>query len=95
MQYSISEDVPESWFNIIDTFCTVVEYDVEFNKGVPIDNVRFDLHRGLLRVIYEGGNKLTDAFALFAREMSGGICNNCGLPSTRIVFGSPKCESCD
>jgi len=37
MIYSISEEVPLSWNHIISTFITMVEYDIEFNRGIPID----------------------------------------------------------
>jgi hypothetical protein len=94
MIYSISEEVPLSWNHIISTFITMVEYDIEFNRGIPIDDLKFDLKRGLLSVNYSGGSKITDAFAMFAREMSGSICSECGLPSTRAIFGSPKCDDC-
>lgn len=72
----------------------MVEYDVEFNRGIPIDDVQFSLKRNCLAVTYSGGSKVTDAFAMFAREMSAATCNDCGLPSTRKIFESPKCDNC-
>jgi len=95
MNYYVSEDVPSSWDHIISAFITMVEYDVEFNKGIPIDNLQFETKRGLLAITYSGGSKITDAFAMFAKEMSAGTCSECALPSTRLVFGSPKCDNCD
>jgi hypothetical protein len=94
MNYYVSDEVPTSWDHIISAFVTMVEYDVEFNKGVPIDNTEFRVKRGLLGITYNGGDKITDAFAMFAREMSAGICTECALPSTRVIFGSPKCDNC-
>lgn len=94
MNYYVSDEVPTSWDHIISAFVTMVEYDVEFNKGVPIDNTEFRVKRGLLGITYNGGDRITDAFAMFAREMSAGICTECALPSTRIIFGSPKCDNC-
>lgn len=95
MIYSISEDVPAAWDHIIDTFITAVEYDVEFNNGIPIDNLSISVRHGLLFITYSGGDKITDAFAFFAKEMSGSICTECALPATRVVFKSPKCDDCD
>lgn len=94
MNYYVSDEVPSSWDHIISAFVTMVEYDVEFNKGVPIDNTEFRVKRGLLAITYNGGDRITDAFAMFAREMSAGICTDCALPSTRAIFGSPKCDNC-
>ena len=94
MIYSISEEVPAAWDHIIAAFITMAEYDVEFNNGIPIDEVEFRVKRGHLAVTYKGGSKITDAFAMFAKEMSAGICTECALPSTRSQFGSPKCDNC-
>ncbi len=95
MIYSRSEDVPRSWEGIIGAFICSVEHDVDSNKGVPINNLQFGVKRGLLSVNYCGGSKITDAFAFFAREMSGTICYECGAPNTRTTFGTPKCDDCD
>lgn len=94
MNYCVSEEVPAAWDHIISAFITMAEYNVEFNKGVPAEDVRVDIKRGLLSITYSGGDKTTDAFALFAKEMSASICSECSLPSTRKVFGSPKCDDC-
>ena len=94
MNYYVSDEVPAAWDHIISAFITMAEYDVEFNKGIPIDDVEFRVKRGLLAITYSGGSKVTDAFAMFAKEMSGSICSECSLPSTRLVFGSPKCDNC-
>lgn len=94
MIYSVSEEVPQAWDHIIAAFIAVAEYDVEFNKGIPIEDLQFTVKRGHLAVTYKGGSKITDAFAMFAKEMSAGICSECSLPSTRLVFGSPKCDDC-
>ena len=50
MTYSISEDVPSSWDPIIEAFITMAEYDVEYHKGIPIDNLEFGMKRGFLTV---------------------------------------------
>jgi hypothetical protein len=94
MIYYVSEEVPLSWNHIISAFLTMVEYDIEFLNGIPVENLEFRLKRGHLAITYSGGSKTTDAFAMFAKEMSAGICTNCALPSTRAVFGSPKCDNC-
>lgn len=94
MQYYISEEVPSSWDHIISAFITMVEHDVEFNQGVSIENLEFRVKRGLLATTYSGGSKITDAFAAFAKEMSAATCSECSLPSTRRIFGSPKCDDC-
>lgn len=95
MNYYISDDVPEAWINIIDTFITVAEYSAEFNGGEPIDNLRAKVRYGKLYITYSGGDRVTDAFAFFAKEMSSATCSECGMPSKRLVFGSPKCNDCD
>ena len=94
MIFSVSEDVPAAWDHIISAFATVVEYDVQFNNGVPIDNVQCSVRHGLLAITYSGGDRLTDAFSMFAKEMSAAICSDCSLPATRRVFESPKCDDC-
>lgn len=94
MQYYVSEEVPPSWDHIVSAFITMVEHDVEFNHGVPIENLQFNVKRGLLAITYSGGSKITDAFAGFAKEMSAATCSDCALPSTRAIFGSPKCDNC-
>lgn len=94
MNYSISDEVPSSWDSIISSFITVVEHDVEFNSGTPIDNLNFDVKRGLLFITYSGGSKITDAFSIFAREMSSTICFDCNAQATRSVFTYPKCDEC-
>lgn len=95
MNYYVSDEVPAAWDHIISAFITMAEYDVEFNNGIPIEELEFRVKRGHLAVTYKGGSKITDAFAMFAKEMSAGICTECALPSTRLVFGSPKCDNCD
>lgn len=94
MIYSVSEEVPAAWDHIISAFVTMVEYDVEFNNGVPIDNMQCSVRHGLLAITYSGGDRITDAFAMFAKEMSAATCSECSLPSTRLVFESPKCDDC-
>lgn len=95
MIYSIHEDVPDSWLHIVDTFFTVATYNAEFNSGTPIDNVEVLTRNGKLHITYSGGDRVTDAFAFFAKEMSTQICLSCSLPATRNVFGSPKCDDCE
>lgn len=95
MQVYVSKEVPTSWEPIISAFVTMSEYDVEFNRGIPVQGeVQFDVHHGLLQITYAGGSKITDAFAMFAREMSAAICCDCGQPASRKVFESPKCDNC-
>lgn len=94
MIFSVSEDVPAAWDHIISAFATMAEYDVEFNGGIPIDNVQCSVRHGLLAITYSGGSRITDAFAMFAKEMSAAICSDCAAPSTRRVFESPKCDDC-
>lgn len=95
MNYLISEEVPSGWESIIDSFVTMAEWEVEFNKGTPIDCVEFRVHKGLLSITYQDGDKTTDAYARFAREHSTKICYSCGAPSSRVVFQYPKCDECD
>jgi hypothetical protein len=95
MNFSVSEDVPLAWDHIISTFATMVQRDVELNNGEPISNVQCFVKRGLLAITYNGGSRITDAYALFAKEMSAAICSECALPSTRSSFGSPRCDDCD
>ena len=94
MIYSVSEEVPSAWDHIVSTFITSVEYDVEFNNGVPIEDLEFGVRHGLLAITYSGGSKVTDAFAMFAKEMSASICTECSFPATRRLFESPKCDDC-
>jgi hypothetical protein len=94
MNYSVSDEVPTAWDHIISAFATMVDHDVEFNNGEPIYNVQCFVKHGLLAITYNGGSRITDAFAMFAKEMSAGICTECSLPSTIRLFGSPKCDNC-
>jgi hypothetical protein len=94
MNYFVSEEVPAAWDPIIKAFVKSVFHDVEFNNGVFIEETEFRVRHGLLYITYSGGNKTTDAFASFAKQMSINICSECGLPSTRLIFESPKCDNC-
>jgi hypothetical protein len=94
MNYSVSEDFPQAWDHILSAFVTTVTHDVEFNKGVPIDDVEFSVRHGLLAITYSGGDRITDAFAAFAKQMSYQTCSGCGIPATRVIFESPKCDDC-
>jgi len=94
MNYSVSEEVPLAWDHIIDAFRAMVEYDVEFNNGTAIEDVQCSVRHGTLAIIYKGGSKTTDAFSMFAKEMSANICSGCSMPSTRRIFESPKCDDC-
>lgn len=73
---------------------TCVTYQVNLSNGVPIDNLVFYEHRGLLKIDYTGGDKTTDSFAVFATNMSALICSSCGKTATRRVFLHPRCEDC-
>jgi hypothetical protein len=95
MNCSISDEVPTGWDDIIDCFLTMAEWESEFNQGSPVENVTFQVHKGLLKIDYSGGNHITDAYARFAREMSAKICYTCGVPATRVVFQYPKCDECE
>ena len=94
MNYYVSEEVPQAWDHVISAFVTMVQYDIEFNDGEPIDDLEIRVKRGLLAITYSGGSRVTDAFAMFAREMSANICSDCGVPATRKIFESPKCDDC-
>lgn len=94
MNYSISDELPTAWDHIVVAFTNSVAKDIEYNMGIPIDNVEVQVRHGLLSITYSGGDRITDAFAIFAREMSANTCSGCGLPSTRSVFKSPKCHDC-
>jgi hypothetical protein len=95
MNYYISDEVPEHWNGIIDSFITMAAWENEFNGSEAVDEVEFRVHKGLLQVAYFGGNYAVDAHSRFAREMSAKICFTCGVPATRVVFQYPKCENCD
>jgi hypothetical protein len=94
MNLSVSEEVPAAWDHIISAFVTAVDHDVEFNKGEPISNVQCFVRHELLAITYSGGSRITDAFAMFAKEMSALTCSECSRPSTIRLFGSPKCDDC-
>jgi hypothetical protein len=94
MQCYVSEEVPSAWDHIISAFISAVNHDVEFNNGVPIDEVEFRVRHGLLYITYRGGDRITDAFAAFAKQMSYQTCSGCGIPATRVLFESPKCDDC-
>ena len=95
MNYLITDEVPEYWESLLDSFITMVQWEEEFNNGPPVDCVEARVHRGLLHLIYEGGDHITDALARFAREHSSKVCFSCGAPASRFVFQYPKCENCD
>lgn len=90
----MTDDIPEAWNPIINAFISATEYAVEFNNVPQVDNMDFIVHRGLLKPLFDGGNSMIDAFAIFAREMSSHICAECGDPATRIQFSSPRCNNC-
>jgi hypothetical protein len=94
LNHSVSDEVPEGWNHIIDSFLTVVDHDVRLNNGAPIHDVTFRVRHNTLSVVYSGGDRNTDHYALFAQVMSTNTCTGCGLPATRRVFESPKCDDC-
>lgn len=95
MNYLIEDEVPEYWESIFDSFITMVQWEEEFNNGPSVDCVEARVHKGLLHIIYEGGDRTTDALARFAREHSSKVCFACGAPASRVVFQYPKCDECD
>lgn len=94
MNYSVGDEVPEYWDFIISSFITVVEYSIEFNNMPPVNDLKFGVKRGLLFITYSGGDKVTDGFALLAKELSSTICTSCGSHAVWYIFGSPKCDGC-
>lgn len=94
MIYSINEEVPEDWFPIIDTFITMSEYATEYFGSPEIYEIEAIEQRGLLRILYKGGDQRIDDYAAFAREISSQVCSSCGDRATRKFFNSPRCENC-
>lgn len=94
MNHYVNDEVPEGWNHIIESFLTVVDHDVRLSQGVPIDEVEFMVRHNALSIAYSGGNKTTDAYAMFAQIMSTNTCTDCGTPATRRIFESPKCDNC-
>lgn len=94
MNYLVSDELPTAWDHIVVSFTNSVAKDIEYNNGVSLDNIEIGVRHGLLSITYSGGDRITDAFAAFAKEMSANTCSGCGLPSTRSIFKSPKCDDC-
>lgn len=91
MNYSVTENVHESWLPLVDAFLACIKIDLS-NNGVPISDLVFDERRNRLHIQYSGGSKLTDAYALMAAELSTKICVNCNRLATATVFGFPVCD---
>lgn len=94
MIYSVSEEVPDNWNPIIETFLTMCEYSIEFHQSPDVYDVNIFTRNGLLFIDYKGGDHRIDSYAFFAKEMSSKICSECGDFATHRVFKSPKCDNC-
>lgn len=94
MNYYVSDEVPNGWNHIISSFIQSAEHGQKFGHTPEIDEVEFLRKNGNLFINYQGGDEVVDAFALFARILASKTCTDCGLPSTRQVFDSPKCDNC-
>lgn len=94
MNYSISNDVPVGWNNIISAFMESVKHSNWYGHTNTIDKLEFGYKHGYLQVGYTGGDSIIDGYALFARIIATKTCTDCGLPATREVFHSPKCDNC-
>lgn len=98
MNYSIDDSVPEEWDFILETFIDRINYDINVNGMPEVYDIRFSIRHGMLDVSYKGGNKSTDAYALFARSVSERICGSCGATRDKdasvLLKSLLKCENC-
>lgn len=98
MNYSIDDSVPEYWDFIIDTFIERIKFDMNMNGMQDVYDISFSIRNGMLDVSYKGGNKSTDAYALFARSVSEKVCGSCGATRDKdasvLLKSLLKCENC-
>ena len=94
MNYYISDEVPNGWNHIVSAFIASVEHSNNFGHTAKIEDLEFIRKRGYLQIGYKGGDTIIDGYALFARILSSETCTDCGVPATRQVFESPKCDNC-
>lgn len=92
--YAVSEEVPNGWNHIISSFIQSADHSQKFGHTPEIYEVEFLQKHANLVINYKGGSEVTDAFALFARTLASKTCTDCGLPSSRLLFGTPKCDNC-
>lgn len=89
-----SEGFPTSWEYITESFLDLIDKEVSMP---PVYDINFLVRNGQLFISYRGGNKSTDAYALFARELSKKICGNCGATrdaGASVVNSFLCCQEC-
>lgn len=73
------DKVGEGWHPIMDTFADLVLWDTTYNSMPPVEITGVEEKGKSLRIYFVGGNKQTDAYATFARNLSLRICEDCGI----------------
>lgn len=71
----------DGWFNIIDTFCSQVQWQIQHCEMPPVVARQVKEKLGTLRIYYRGGNEVTSGIKLMAEAMSACTCEICGCPS--------------
>ena len=98
MNYSMDDFFPEEWEFIVECFMDRIHYDMDYNNMPEVYDIRFSERNGVLDISYKGGNKSTDAYALFARSVSERVCGSCGATRDKdasvLLISLMKCENC-
>lgn len=73
------------WEGLIKTLCDLVAREKESEDLEELCFMQIKEKFGTLRVHYVGGNPVVRAYATFAEELSGKICEACGSPGKLVA----------
>ena|SRR3972149_6790927 len=69
----------DGWYWLLDALCNYLKCSHEDVEAVQVKE-KF----GTLRFYIQGGTSEADAVIQFAEQMSGGICERCGMPGAKL-----------
>ena len=87
----------DGWYNLIDTLCSLLQWDIDKNKHPQIEAIQVKEKYGTLRFYTNGNNERQYGYINFAEYLSAFICEECGsnnnVTQTEgwIVSLCPKC----
>lgn len=71
----------DGWFNLIDQLCSIIAWDIEHNGCPAVVATTVKEKYGTLRFYFRGGDERVDAYVNFAEQISGILCEKCGIPA--------------
>jgi len=71
-------DCNDGWFFLLDTLCSLLQWDIDHNKHPQIEASQVKEKFGTLRFYVNGSNERQEGYINFAEYLSGFICEECG-----------------